>query len=168
MRSSLVIATLTALLTAACGTAVFEHRFEVTVSDPTGRLGAGPVEVSVFDKIMGYSEGWARQTMGVATASRPYSGTVGAQGAGFIWGTPLPANVVAGLAIPAVETSGYFVLDIKPVRGAAQAASLPFARYDAFFPEEGSRVPPLAVRYEAEPADKGWRIRLTVEVPAKR
>jgi hypothetical protein len=158
--------TVAALLSIGCGTAVYDHQFEVVINDPTGRLGSGPVDISIFDKVMGYSEEWARRTMGVATATKPYVGTVGDTATKWAWDSSLPPSVVAGLAVPAVEKNGYFVVDISPVRGTAKTAALAFAPYGSYFPE-GNTVAPLAVRYEGEPAGKGWRIRLTVDIPPK-
>ena len=57
LRSCLLAAA--ALVFAACGTGVHEHALDVSLSDPSGRLGAGPWEASVFDGRMGRSEGWA-------------------------------------------------------------------------------------------------------------
>jgi hypothetical protein len=122
--------------------------------------------VSIFDKVMGYSEEWARRTMGVATAAAPYSGEVTTMPTKWIWDSTLPPRVVAGLAVPGIERNGYFVMDIEAARGPARKATLPFAPYGEYFPE-GNQVTPLPVRIESEPAGKGWRIRLTVEVPPK-
>jgi hypothetical protein len=150
-----------------CGTAVYTHQIEVTIQDPSGRLVAGPVDVSIFDKYMGYSEEWARRTMAAATASAPYVGTVNTMPVKWFWDSTLPPNVIAGLVVPAIEKNGYFVVDINLVHGVAQSASAPFAPWGAFFPDSTSTVPPLPVRYQGERGDKGWRIRLTVDVPAK-
>jgi hypothetical protein len=173
MRLAPAIALAAALLSAACGTAVYTHQFEVTVNDPSGRLGAGPVDVSIFDKYAGYSETWAQQTMGVATASKPYAGTVNDQSTRWAWDSSLPPRVDVGLAVPAVEKNGYFVVDMTLASGQPGAGTARFARWDAFSPETDSSVPPLPVRYEGEPArtrsngNRGWLIRLTVDVPPK-
>lgn len=158
--------TLAAMLSTACGTAVYHHQFEVTINDPAGRLGSDPIDVSVFDKVSGYSEEWARRTMGVASALTPYVATVFATAAKMAWDSSLPPRVVAGLTVPAIEKNGYFVIDVNVVRGTAEAAALPFAPWGAYFPE-GNQVASLPVRYQGEPGDKGWRIKLTVDVPPK-
>src|SRR5262245_58760690 len=118
MRIARAVAFAFALAATGCGTAVFDHRFDVTVNDPCGRLGPGPVDVSIFDKVMGYSEEWARKTMGTATSARPYSGTVSATATRWITDCcSLPPTVVAGLALPAIQKDGYFVVDIQPEKG---------------------------------------------------
>lgn len=162
MRIPFAVAVCATVAVAACGTASFEHRFEVVLNDPSSRLGAGP-EVSIFDYKMGRSEEWARRTIGVATASKPYSGAVGDQAVQWGWDWHLPPDVEAGLAIPALEKNGYFVVNLA-APGAAQATTLAFVPYSSDYPE-GLQVKPLAARYQADPADKGWRITLTVDIP---
>ena len=153
------------LLASACGTAVFEHQIDVTVSDPSGRLGAGRAEVSVFDKQMGQSSEWARRTMGTARAGAPYAGRVSSTGAKMIFDSSLPERLEAGLALPSYESRGYFVLSFAPQPGTEQQVSAPFVPWGAYF-AEGSAVAPLPLKARCEKGEKGWKIALTVEVPA--
>jgi hypothetical protein len=162
-RTILLLTLATAASTAACGTAVFEHHVTVAIVDPAGRLGDGPIEVSLFDHRMGSSEEWARRTIGVSTSSAPYAGRVSATATKMVLDTSLPADVAAGLAIPAYETRGYFLLDLRPQAG-TDDVSLAFVPYGAYVPE-GDAVAPLRARITSEPGDRGWRISLTVHIP---
>jgi hypothetical protein len=164
MRHSRLIVLLFLLLAAAgCGTAVFEHRIEIAVEDPAGRLGT-PVEVSIFDPYMGRSEEWARKTMGVSSASAPHVARVTATATKMVFDASLPAAVTAALVIPAYETQGYFHLDLRPVAGVEEAAAVTFVPWGDPVPDVAGRAP-LRARYRSEPAEIGWRIHLTVEIP---
>jgi hypothetical protein len=154
------------MLLAACGTAVFDHVVEVQVSDPSGRLGAGPIEVSVFDKQMGQSAEWARRTMGVARPGAPYVGRVSSTAAKMIYDHSPPAQLEVGLALPAYESRGYFLLSLPPSTDQEHKASAPFIPYGAYFADPGSPAPPLPLRVRTTAARKGWRLHVTVDVPA--
>jgi hypothetical protein len=151
------------LILSGCGTAVFEHKFEVTLNDPTERLGPEP-EVSIFDNVMGYSDEWARRTMGTAAAGRPYAGRVSATDMKTVFDRTPPAMVQAGLALPALEQEGHFVLQIKPVAGPEQTTEMPYKSYTVPTAAE-DQIKPLTARFTGTPSSKGWTIRLTVDVP---
>lgn len=160
MRLPLIAAALSIAL-AGCGTAVYTHKIEITINDPSNRLGAAPVEVSVFDHTMGYSEEWARKTMGKAAPGAPYAGEVSDTATKTAFDTSLPADMSAGLFLPALTKDGAFILEIRPVEGPEQAATLP---YRSFFGEKAD-VLPLSARFTSQGADKGWTIKLTIDVP---
>ena len=70
----LVAACVAAAASGGCGTGVFVHRFEITVSDPSGRLGNPPFVMAVFDPRMGFSDEYARQFSGGAAPGVPFRG----------------------------------------------------------------------------------------------
>ena len=163
MRRLLTAAALSLAL-AGCGTAVYTHKIEVTINDPSNRLGLGPapaVEVSVFDHTMGYSEEWARKTIGRAAPGAPYAGEVSDTATKTAFDSSLPADMSAGLFLPALTKDGAFILEIRPVEGPEQTATLP---YRSFFGGK-AEVLPLPARFTSKGADKGWTIKLTVDVP---
>ncbi|MCC7044937.1 MAG: hypothetical protein IT183_13820 [Acidobacteria bacterium] len=150
----------------ACGTVVFVHTIEVRVSDPSGRLGSAPVEVSVFDNQMGQSAEWARRTMGTAGPDTPHVGQVSSTTARMIFDNSLPERVTISLAVPAYEPGGYFVLQLAPPVSEERVVAAPFVPYGASFAEGGSGVMPLPLRVLSEKDETGWRVRVTIEVPA--
>jgi hypothetical protein len=158
---ALGLAAATAVL-AACGTGVHEHSLEISVSDPSSRLGAGPWELSVFDGRMGRSEEWARKTMGTASASAPWR-TAFSTVDTVTLGMARPAKVDLWLYLPALERRGFFQVRLEP-------QARPSGHADAAFGSFGEAVPPadvpkLDVRYTATAAEKGWSFALTLEVP---
>jgi hypothetical protein len=158
---------LTCLLTsAACGTVVFVHTIEVRVSDPSGRLGSAPVEVSVFDNQMGQSAEWAQRTMGTTRPDAPYVGRVSSTTAKMIFDHSLPERITISLAVPVYEPDGYFVLELAPPTSEERVVAAPFVPYGASFAEGGSGVMPLRLRVRSEKDEAGWSVRVTIEVPA--
>jgi hypothetical protein len=151
-------------ITAGCGTGVYNHQIEVSLNDPTKRLGDGPVEVSIFDNVMGYSDEWARRTMGTASAGSPYSGTWSDTATKMVYDRTPPEMIQAGLAVPALQKDGFFVLQMKPVAGSEQTTSLPYKSYRVATAEE-DKIQPLVARLTGTPSSKGWTLRLVVDVP---
>jgi hypothetical protein len=152
-------------LVSACGTATFDHVVKVSVVDPSRRLGNPRIEVSIFDKTSGQSEEWARRTMGVAGPATPYTGTVWATDTKTIFDSSLPKRVEMGLAVPAYESTGYFIVSLQPVPGEDQRVTASFAPYGAYFAQDGSNVVPLPLRVRSEKGEKGWHIDMTIDVP---
>lgn len=148
----------------ACGTGVYNHQIEVTINDPSRRLGPAPVEVSIFNKTSGSSEEWARKTMGTAGPGAPYTGTVGATDTKMIFDRTPPAMLDAGLALPALERDGFFVLDIKPVEGVEQTTAMNYRSYGVPTRDEDT-ILPLPAHFRSQGSSKGWTIHLTVDVP---
>ena len=135
----------------------------VTVNDPSKRL-AAPTEVSVFDHQSGVSEDWARRTIGTSTPGAPYAGETSATDVKMVYDMSPPADVKAGVYVPALEKDGYFILDIKPAEGPEQATTLGY--YSFYVPTAADeKILPLAARFTSKSARKGWTIHLTVDVP---
>jgi len=160
----LLVTLLLSIIVAGCGTAVYHHKIEVSLNDPTKRLGDGPVEVSIFDSLMGYSDEWARRTMGTASAGSPYSGTWSDTDTKMVYDRTPPASLQAGLAVPALQKDGFFVLQIKPVAGPEQTTAMPYKSYGVSTPEE-DQIKPLTARFTGTPSSTGWTIHLIVDVP---
>jgi hypothetical protein len=154
------------VVSSACGTAVFDHVIEVQVSDPSGRLGSARVEVSVFDNQMGQSAEWARRTMGTATPGGPYIGQVSSTAAKMIFDDSLPERLTVALAVPAYEPNGYFLLQLAPPSAEETTVAAPFVPYGAYFSEGGTTTAPLPMRVRGETEAKGWKVRVTIDVPA--
>lgn len=163
MRRLLTAAVLS-IACAGCGTAVYTHKIEITVNDPSNRLGPGPLEVSVFDDAMGYSEEWARRTIGKAAPGAPHAGEVSDTATKMIYDSSLPANMSAGLFLPAFEKRGAFIMELRPVEGPEQTVYLPYRSFTAATLEE-DKILPLPARFTSKSADKGWVITMTIDVP---
>ena len=156
------IAILSLLLLAACGTHVFEHVVEISIDDPTHRLGE-KVQVSVFDHSMGYSMEWALRDMRVVTPDRAFVGRWSTADAVAIGNSgPRPALDLA-FAFPQLSRDGYFFIALEPVDGETKQGTAAFTSYGAYFPDQ--RGPSLPVRYLAREAKNGWHIQLTAQVP---
>jgi hypothetical protein len=67
-----VVVAVLGLSVQGCGTVVYQHTVEVLVSDPSRRLGAPPIDVSVFDRQMGSTGDWAKKWMGPTSDQAPY------------------------------------------------------------------------------------------------
>jgi hypothetical protein len=167
VRYSTLLLLAAAIMQAACGTAVYNHRIEIAIEDPSGRLGPPPIAVSVFDRTMGSSDEWAGRWMRDSRPGAPYMGEVSATATKMMFDASPPARVDAGIALPAYEKEGFFVLDITPVEGSEQTTVLPFVAYGVLSKPAASIVP-LPARFRSEFSDKGWLIHLVVVVPPDR
>jgi hypothetical protein len=156
-----------AVILSSCGTATYTHDISVLINDPSGRLGPGSVEVSIFDRQMGSSPDWARRSMGTASEGAPYKAELFTTRVKTFLSEDLPGQVVAALAIPAYEKNGYFVVSIAPDPAAEKTIVAPFAPYGDDF-RDGDQVKPLPVRYTSQPGEHGWTITITVDVPPVR
>ena len=161
--ATLLLLAATSTLT-GCGTAVYDHRIEIAIQDPAGRLGPPPIAVGVFDKDMGSSEEWAGKWMGGTGPGVPYVGKVSATATKMFYDSAPPARVETGIALPSYAKAGYFLLDVNPVEGAEQTTVLTFVPYGTPSPAAVSTVP-LPARFSSEFSGKGWLIHLTVDVP---
>lgn len=52
-------------------TTVFQHNIEVVIEDPSRRLGSPPIDVSIFDRQLGYERSWALKSIGPSSPERP-------------------------------------------------------------------------------------------------
>jgi hypothetical protein len=163
MRSRLILLVLASVLLASCGTGVFVHRFEIAVSDPSGRLGPPPYEMSLFDFRMGQSEEWARKTMGVSAPGAPFVGEYKSVETKMIFDSSPAKQVSVALWFPAYEKAGYFGFVLEPVDGAEQQTTLTFVPWNAPYPE-GAKVVPIPARVRSEARDGAWVLRIVLEV----
>ena len=158
-----VLALIFALPVLGCGTVVYQHTVEVLVSDPSRRLGPPPIDVSVFDRRMGYSEDWARKFMKPTSDAAPYKAPYTSMKTVTIFDPPRPADLEVALALPSYESRGYFALILTPGSATSGEKRAGFVPYGDFFPAE--QAPTLSVQYTATPEPKGWHIVLRLLVP---
>lgn len=158
------IAVLALLLLTACGTRVTDHVVEISIDDPTQRLGES-VQVSVFDHSMGYSGEWALRELRTATPSRPYVGRWWTADVVSIGNSGLKPTLDLSFALPQITREGYFFITLEPVDGESKTGVAAFTSYGSYFPDAGGMQIP--VRYVARRTPDGWHIGLTVEVPKK-
>jgi hypothetical protein len=158
---STVLLTLTI---AGCGTGVYNNKIEVTINDPSKRLGAEPIEVSVFHKNSGSSEEWARKTIGSTGAGKAYSAEVSETDMKMFYDRTPPSSIGVGVFLPAFEKDGYFVLEVRPVAGAEQTTLMNYRSFYVPTAEE-DKIQPLAARLTSKGNSKGWTIRMIVDVP---
>ena len=163
-RLSVMVALVAAVALPGCGTGVFIHRFEITIADPGGRLGAPPHELSIFDPQMGRSEEWARKTAGTTAPAAPFITTYNTVESRMLFDSGPSPRVAAALWLPAYEKAGFFQLVVEPKAGAETTVTLPFAPWADFYPD-GAKVVPLTARVRSEPGDRAWILRVTLEVP---
>lgn len=153
---------------AACGTVVIEHDVQLTINDPTGRLGPPPWEVAVNAPSPLYSGSvdWALDANGgQASPGAPYSAAFSHTRAVAGLGVPHEQEVEIAIVLPALRDDGWWggrlqILEDRRVRGHVR-----FAAWGSLFAEEGSES--LPTRGTATPRDEGsWRLELTIEIPA--
>ena len=166
LRAPLAAALLSVGLLAGCGTALVENAFSVRVEDPSGRLPDGPVEVSIFDSVMGQSDEWARTTMGTATATEPYRTSFTSTTAKMVGDHGPSERVTAGIAVPGYAPKGYFSLVLAPVDGQTVTVEAPFVGYYDYDAALDGPVPPLPLKVTSTAGDLSWRLDIVAEVPA--
>ena len=154
---------LLALLQSSCGTVVYSHNISVSIDDPTRRLGTGPFEVSVFDHQMGYSESWAKKTMGTASTESPYKTTLAGSGAQMFFDPPRPKQVVLSIAVPKLEPTGYLMVTVAPGEKTTGDVPANLTPYGEYFPPP--KLPIATVHYDATAAPKGWTLNIRVKIP---
>jgi len=164
MQARLLCIAFAQLLLSGCGTGVFTHRFEIAVSDPSGRLGAAPFEISLFDRTMGASEEWARKTMGTVAPAAPFMGEYQSVETKLMLDSSPAQRVVVSLWLPAYEKAGYFIFSLEPADGAEQQMTLPFAPWADSYPE-GGKVAPIPARVRSEARDSAWVFHVTLDIP---
>lgn len=147
----------------ACGNAVFNHTVDVVVSDPTHKLGSEPLEVSVFDSRMGSTSDWARKFMGLTSDSAPYRTPYTSMKVVTIFDPPRPDELELALALPKLESRGFFWVKLRPGAARAGTERAGFAPYHEF--DRIDPVPRLDVQYTATPEPKGWHLVLRLLVP---
>lgn len=161
---TVLLALVTSVLLASCGTGVFTHRFEIAISDPGGRLGPPPYELSVFDPQMGRSEEWARQTMGLAAPGSSLIAAYDSVGTKMMFDSTPASRVTAALWLPAYRSAGYFALMLEPTAGAELTSTLPFVPWSDSY-SDGGKVVPLTARVRCEAGDGAWILHVTLDIP---
>lgn len=151
---------LSALAAPGCGTRVHEHAVEIVVRDASGRLGAPPHEVGVFDWRMGRSAEWARKTSGRAGPG-PFRTTFSTVDTVTV-GVARPEKVDLALWLPGLEPEGFYALKVEPKARPAGSATLRPARFDE---APAGDAPALDVRWTATPIEGGWRLAFELEAP---
>jgi hypothetical protein len=150
------------VVSASCGTAVYEHRIEVAVDDPANKLGPPPVQVSVFDHQMGYSEDWAKKSLRPTSTSAPYVQSITTTGTVAVGNSALPKEVTIAVALPVLSAEGYYLFTAELPAEHERSAKASFVRYGEYFPDPGA--PTVGVRYHSEPDKKGWRVFVVVAI----
>lgn len=164
-RPITLLALAAALLASACGTGAVNHRIEIAIEDPSGRLGNPPYQLSLFDPQMGHSEEWARRGMATAAPGRPFATTYGTVETKMLFDRTPPRRIAAGVWLPAYEKAGFFQIVLEPRAGAETTVPLPFAPWADVYPE-GARVVPLTARVTADDNRQGgWNLRMTIAIP---
>ena len=153
------------VLLGGCGTAVYKHQIELSIDDPSARLGSEPVRVSIFDHQMGYSREWAEKGAGTTSPGKPFRAEY-TQTAGAYIGSGLPKSVGLSFIIPKLDEDGYWFIDLAPAAGAEVSGHAGYTSFGEYFPST-ERPRALPVRYVAEEGDDGWIIRMTVSIPAE-
>ena len=149
-----------------CGMVVYKHTIEVVVSDPDQRLGPAPIDVSVFDFRMGSTADWARKTMGPTSDAAPYTTPFTSMRVATILDPPRPDSFELALAVPKLESRGYFVLSLEPGSRRTSEQLAAFVPYTDSFPAD--QVPKITMQYNATPQEKGWHVTLRVLVQPTR
>jgi hypothetical protein len=151
------------VLCQGCGTAVYTHKIDITVT----RDGA-PVEnrVAIFDHSMGYSREWAERSLGVSRPAQPYAGSFSSTATVTLVDRKLPSTLDIAFALPEVSPDGYYLLIMQlPAEGGREGQAR-FVRFDEYFP--AATAASLPVKYVSMPEDKGWRVRLDIQIGAGR
>ena len=168
LLSPVVILVTVTMGLSGCGNVLVENRFSVTIEDPGGRLAPGPVEVSVFDSMMGSSDEWARRSMGTATATVPYTTSFQSTATKFIGDNGPSQTIAAGLALPGFKPKGYFALNLRPIDGQTTTVAAPFVGYYDYEPARDGPVAPLVLTFTSTARESQWQIRIQVRIPASR
>lgn len=151
------------VLAGGCGTAVYKHQIELSIDDPTARLGSEPLRVSIFDHQMGYSREWAEKGAGTTSPGNPYRTEYTQTTSAYI-GSGLPKRVDVSFVIPKLDETGYWFITLAPVAGVEASGAAGYTTFGQYFPST-ERPQSLPVRYAAEEGKDGWIIRMTVSVP---
>lgn len=156
-----------ALTTASCGTALINNEFSATVVDPSRRLPAGPVEISIFDSSMGQSDEWARKSMGTTSPGNPYTTSFKTTTTKFIGDNGPSQQVTAGVAIPAYQAKGFFQFQLTPADGQTVTLQAPFIGYYDYNAATDGPVKPLPMTITAKSGDLSWQLSVVIAVPPK-
>lgn len=151
---------LAAVALAACGTAAVANEVIVSVDRSSGVVGSGPVEVGVFDTLMGGSSEYAATFAGTTTETEPYRGIVSTTVTRMIGDGRPPERLDLGLWVPAVAPKGYFAVPVTPEMPATAEVRAPFiGDYDYDVAIDGP-VAPLDLTVTREAVGNTWRVTI--------
>jgi hypothetical protein len=154
---------LAAVVLAGCGTKAVANEILVSVDRSTGVVGPGPVEVGVFDTLMGGSSEYAAKFAGTATEAEPYRGIVSTTVTRMIGDGRPPERLDLGLWIPAIAEKGYFGIALGPETGDATEVMAPFiGDYDYDQAVDGP-VEPLRLAITREAVNDTWRVTIVAK-----
>lgn len=143
---------------------MYDHQIDVRVVSREGT----PVQhrVSIFDHSMGYSREWAERAIGVSTPAQPYSGKVSSTATVTLLNHPLPPRLDIAFELPEVSADGYYLMSVDLPAESGRDGKAAFVHFDEYFPE--ANAPTLSVKYVSSPLNKGWRVRLDVQIDRTR
>lgn len=147
---------------AACGTEAVPNEVLVYVDRTSGAVGSGPLEVGVFDTLMGGSSEYAAKFAGTATESEPYVGRVATTVTRMIGDDRPPERLDLGVWIPAIADGGYYAVSIGPTTGTHDVVMAPFIP-DFTRPSGSAEVPPLRFLVTREAAGKALEVTLVAQ-----
>ncbi len=153
---------LAVLAVAACGTESVANEVLVSVDRTSGAAGSGPLEVGVFDTLMGGSSEYAAKFKGTTTESDPYVGRVATTVTRMIGDDRPPERLDLGVWIPAIADGGYYAVSIGPTTGTHDVLMAPFIP-DYTRPSGSAPVPPLRFLVTREAAGKALKVTLVAQ-----
>jgi hypothetical protein len=158
--SSGLAALLGALGLVGCGTAAYSTTLSVTVADPAGILGGGPIRISIFDPRLGDTRDWADRTLTEIAAGEAASGSVSSVETRLGGGGNPAKEVRAGIYLPGYREFGWYELSLSPKAGEQQIQAR-FIAWDGYAPQ-AIGVEPLAALVTARADGKSWRLAVTI------
>lgn len=146
------------LVTAACGTAVYQHSIEVGLVH-----GAGD-RVGIFDHQQGYSREWAYRSLSRVTDGT-YAATLTTYPVVTIASRHDAGSLTIALVLPDLTDDGYFLITVD---GPAERVTKParFCEYGAYSAEE--TAPTIPVEVSARASGGRWDVHLSVDGEAVR
>lgn len=147
----------------ACGTALYKHEVQITIDDPTGRLGTPPLEVSIFDSRMGTSTEFARKSVGVTSTEVPYKRAFNTTAAALVGSAPRPDSLDLSVMVPAMTKRGFFVLRVRPGVATSGSGTAGYLLHSEFDPEGDG--PQVQFHYTATPLPEGWALQIQLKAP---
>lgn len=160
-----VLALLSALGVAGCGTSAYPSTLRVVVEDPAGLFGGEAIAISVFDASSGDTRDWALKTLGQTTAGNPIEATVSSVETRIGTGGSPAREVRAGIYLPDYRRFGWYELKLQPKEGAELQVNARFIAWDNY---SAFGVLPLPVRVTATADGKAWKLDVTVTLGTER
>lgn len=156
------VAALASVVLAACGTSAVANQVVVSVDRTSGAVGAGPLDVGVFDTLMGGSSEYAAKFRGTTTEERPYVGTVATTVTRMIGDDSPPERLDLGVWIPAIADGGYYAVSVGPTTGDHDVVTAPFIP-DFTRPSGAPAAPPLRFLVTRERMGNALKVTLVAQ-----